>query len=120
MNIKYAIPLMTILLMTGNNVFALDCPTASDNSPTCNGDRCVAKRATYVEGDCFLGIPFLCSDSYWLYHTDQFECANSCNNGTCPAGQVCTGGLCEQDAASPPAPVPQGNWFCRTFGWFCP
>ncbi len=119
--LPFALFTAIVLIAPSQTASALDCPELSSNSPTCNGAACVQKR-TYVPGDCFLGIPFLCSDGEWLTHLDQFECANSCtNDNNCPAGESCNDGLCEQDASAPPPPPPppRQNWFCRTFGFFC-
>ena len=52
------------------------CTQIASQSGECGGNACVRKPAGYVEGECFLGIPFLCEDGYQLYHTDQFICAD--------------------------------------------
>lgn len=52
------------------------CTELSSASGECGGKACVREVAGYVEGNCFLGIPFLCDDGYLLYHTDQFVCAD--------------------------------------------
>lgn len=51
------------------------CTVPAEFSGECGGKACVNKPAGMVGGDCFLGIPFFCEDSYMTYHTDQFICA---------------------------------------------
>ncbi len=52
------------------------CTTLAVRSGECGGNACVRKPAGVVGGDCFLGFLF-CTDTYVIYHTDQFVCAET-------------------------------------------
>jgi hypothetical protein len=51
-----------------------ECSAVAASSSECGGAACVRKPAAFVEGECFLGI--FCEDSYWVFHTDEFQCVN--------------------------------------------